>query len=101
MVSDGEAWRQIHRALDHGFAKEGCRRLTRKFPWEIEDFANQFVVMQELRHKADYDPSTVFAKSEVEIHISTVERTMRDFRSAPLSDGRNFCAYVLFRSRPS
>jgi len=42
------AWRQVYRALDHGFAKNSCRNqeFIKKFPKDIEDFANSFVSMQ-------------------------------------------------------
>ena len=38
------AWRQAYRALEHGHTKSRCidQRFIKKFPPEIEDFANQF-----------------------------------------------------------
>jgi uncharacterized protein (UPF0332 family) len=51
------AWRQVYRALDHNFAREACqKKAIRKFPKEIQDFANAFITMQKKRHNADYDP---------------------------------------------
>ena len=61
------AWRQAYRAVDHGHAKKQCKHqaVMRKFPAEIQDFANQFAEFQEKRHKADYDPSSKLTRHEV------------------------------------
>jgi uncharacterized protein (UPF0332 family) len=63
LVGTGQArkwpcWRHVHRALDHGFAKNACERVVNlNFPPEIVQFANAFIAMQEQRHNADYDPN--------------------------------------------
>lgn len=71
----------------------------RKFPKEIEDFANMFVSLQEKRHNADYDPHAKFTKSEVETDIVASIQAINTFKSAKITDRRAFCAYVLLRSR--
>lgn len=96
-----QAWRQTYRALEHGFAKNACRdNLTANFPDEIADFANIFVVMQEKRHAADYDPAIRLTKSEVDADIRSAERVIRRFQEAPARDRRAFAAHVLFKKRP-
>lgn len=98
--SDG-AWRQVYRALEHGNAKSRCNNsgMIKKFPKQIEDFANLFVQMQVKRHSADYDPFEIFVKSVVENDIDQVEQAIKDFNLAPKSDRLAFCAYVLLRER--
>lgn len=71
----------------------------KKFPKDIEDFANLFVRMQEKRHQADYDPFEVFFKSEVAQDIAEAEDVMARFATAAVSDRRAFAAYVLLRRR--
>jgi hypothetical protein len=95
------AWRQVYRALEHGPAREKCKQkeTIRKFPKEIEDFANMFVTMQEKRHEADYDPFARFAKSEVVVDIAAVEAAISKFRSVRLKHRRAFCAWVLLKNR--
>lgn len=95
------AWRQVYRALEHGLAKKNCknRAIIRKFPQDIEDFANAFVSLQEKRHSADYDPFSQFTKQEVRSDIAATRNTIERFRSTPVRDRRAFAAFVLFKSR--
>lgn len=96
-----EAWRQVYRALEHGFAKNTCRNgeIISKFPKGIEDFANMFVAMQEKRHKADYDPTVSFSKSAVRQDINAAEEAMHAFEVEHRRDRCAFAAYVLFKNR--
>jgi len=97
----GPAWRQTYRALEHGFAKAACKdSLVSRFPNEIEDFANNFVIMQEKRHAADYDPFIRLTKSEVVADIRAAKQSIDRFRIAPIKDRRAFAAHVLFKKRP-
>jgi len=98
-----EAWHQVYRALEHGTAKDRCKNsaMIKKFPREIEDFANTFVTFQNKRHDSDYDPSASFSKSSVISDIILVERTIKKFKAAKISDRRAFCAYVLLKKRAS
>lgn len=95
------AWRQIYRAVEHGTAKNSCKNqnIVKKFPKEIEDFANAFVSLQEKRHSADYDPFPSFSKLEIKNDISATRETIKAFRSSPIKDRRAFAAFVLFKIR--
>jgi uncharacterized protein (UPF0332 family) len=97
------AWKQVYRAIDHGAAKTACRdgAILTRFPKPIEDFANAFVTMQAKRLSADYDPTSKFTKSEVAQDIATVGRAIRAFNAEPRKDRVAFCAFVLFRRRPT
>lgn len=95
------AWRQTYRALEHGFAKAACKdAIVTKFPKAVEDFANNFVAMQEKRHAADYDPSIRLTKSEVVADISAAKEAITEFQKVPIKDRRAFAAHVLFKKRP-
>ena len=96
------AWRRVYRALEHGFAKNSCKNqtITKKFPKDIEDFANTFVSLQRKRHSADYDPFSQFTKLEVERDISATRDAIERFQSTPIKDRRAFAAFVLFKNRP-
>lgn len=96
-----EAWIQVYRALEHGAAKTACKNqgIIKKFPREIEDFANAFVTMQTKRHKADYDPSETLYKSSVIQDIANVRGVISGFQGVSVKDRRAFAAYVLFKTR--
>lgn len=95
------AWRQTYRALEHGFAKSACKDgLVSQFPKVIEDFASNFVALQEKRHLADYDPFIRLTKSEVTAAIATAKETIAAFQKEPAKDRRAFAAHVLFKKRP-
>jgi hypothetical protein len=83
------AWRQTYRAMEHGFAKGQCekRAIISKFPAEIRAFAQAFVILQERRQSADYDPSSVFQASEVEELIIRAEDVIAGLGRAPPSAG--------------
>ena len=100
-----QAWRQAYRALDHGEVKRKCTRgpgkpiLDTHFPRAIKDFASQFVKMQEIRHKADYDPFEPFTRSDVLQYVEETKAAIRDFENVPSRDRRAFAVFVLFKLR--
>lgn len=95
------AWRQVYRLLEHGLAKDACRntKLIARFPQGIQHFATHFVLLQEKRHAADYDPSAVFLKSDVIEAIDASEAVISSFNEVALKDRRAFAAHVLFKTR--
>ena len=95
------AWAQVYRALEHGATKSACKnhKVIKKFPREIEDFANAFVTMQAKRHKADYDPSEKLYKSSVRLDIANAKDVIERFQKSPVKGRRAFAAYVLFKTR--
>ncbi len=100
-IRSKHAWRQTYRALEHGFAKSACKDgIVARFPKAVEDFANNFVSMQEKRHAADYDPSIKLTKSEVVADVSAAKEAIVEFQKVPIKDRRAFAAHVLFKKRP-
>jgi uncharacterized protein (UPF0332 family) len=94
------AWKQTYRALEHGLSKKCCQHPSiQKFPQEIQDFADMFVVMQEKRHRADYDPDEKAYKSSVSVDLQSVKKVLLDFSDAPIEDRRAFAAFVIMKRR--
>jgi hypothetical protein len=94
------AWRQVYRALDHNEARTACARPeTSAFPESIQEFARQFVAMQEMRHKADYSAEGAYYRSDVAILIDEAEKVIEGFAKSPELDRRAFAAWVLFKMR--
>ena len=73
--------------------------MMEKFPREIRDFAELFVLMQEERHRADYDPDASFYKLYVRVRIVQAAIHIRRFNRAPSKDRRAFAVYVLLNLR--
>ena len=99
-----EAWRQVYRALEHGMGRRRCgdRNAISVFASEIRQFAQLFVQMQDLRHSADYDPtSEVPSRAEVIQYITEAENAIRKFPNSPIADRRAFAVHVLMGSRRS
>lgn len=95
-----DAWRLAYRAVDHRTAKDRCKaKLPDTLPMSLIGFAEAFVILQEQRHYADYDPRARFSRSEA---LSLVEMARRGVRAMQISDlkaRRAFAAYILFRPR--
>ena len=99
-----QAWRQAYRSLDHGQVKRRCterrsRDVLHRFPQAVQDFADQLVKMQRLRHLADYDPLEHFVRSEVSQLVEQTESVIGEFKQAERPDRRAFAVFVLFNLR--
>ena len=94
------AWGHVHRALEHGHAKNACAQTANLgFPNGIIEFANMFVALQEQRHNADYDPSIRYSRAETIQLIDAAELAINEFKSAPRPDRRAFAVLVLLKKR--
>ena len=94
-------WRQVYRALEHGYARAQCERSSSigAFPREIRAFAEQFVHMQSQRQSADYDPAATFLRFDVKKHVEETALTIAQFNAVSNMQKRAFAVYVLLRSR--
>ena len=94
-------WRQIYRALEHGYARRRCSdsAALAQFPQEIQLFAWHFAETQRLRHLADYDPDSNFTRRDLIQLINETERIVAAFNTAPADHRRAFAVHVLFRTR--
>lgn len=93
-------WARTYRTLDHGRARsQMISSAINRFPATIIDFAETFVYLQELRHDADYNPLSVFTRSETSAAISRAEAAVERFIETTNRDRRAFAAQVLFTTR--
>ena len=95
------AWRQTYRPLEYGLARNQCRNqaVMLRFPLEIQWFGELFVVMQQIRHHADYDPMATFSRFLVMRQIDQAEEAIERFNSVERGQRRAFAIYVLFGVR--
>jgi hypothetical protein len=94
------AWSHVYRALDHGFAKRACQQARGMgFPRDIVNFAELFILLQEERHRADYDPDIRYSRPETLAVISNIEKAISAFYKVPRRDRAAFAAQVLLKRR--
>ena len=98
------AWRQAYRALEHGYARSRCldQPTIERFPREVRKFAEKFVVLQEKRNEADYDPQAHEGRwrmSNVEEDIDAAADVIARFEAVPPRDRRAFAVFVLLKYR--
>lgn len=93
------AWVHVYRALDHGFARNACREVQ-NLPGSIIDCADEFIELQEVRHKADYDPGVRFTRAEALDWASRAEAAIATLRAAPRPDRKAFAVRLLLKRRP-
>jgi uncharacterized protein (UPF0332 family) len=96
-----EAWVRVYRSLDHGFAKSACREIRNSsLPPTILECARAFVELQEIRHKADYDPRATFTRAEALEWVNQAEVAIAGLRAAPRGDRKAFAVLILIKKRP-
>jgi uncharacterized protein (UPF0332 family) len=95
-----QAWTQVYRSLEHGVAKNSCVAAAKQgFPNGIVSFANTFVILQEERHRADYDPDSRYTRPEVLALISVSEQAVSMLKTAPRKDRRAFSVWALLQKK--
>ena len=95
-----KAWVEVYRGLNHGICKKSCKQASNvNFPDSIKEFADNFLQLQEARHRADYDPKCRFGKTDAETWYQIAKLSIESLRSANNYDKRAFSAWVLISSQ--
>ena len=92
------AWLQAYRAVNHGHAKGQCSNMG-KFPKDIQSFAASFVILQEKRHQADYDPVHKLKRADVLTQIRTAKLFIKKLKESPIKDRRAFAVWTVMQNR--
>jgi len=71
-----------------------------KFPNGILNFSETFILLQERRNEADYDPFRKFAKEEVLAYVERAKATIAELKDVPNLDLRAFAIYLLLKPLP-
>ncbi len=93
------AWTQTYRALDHGPAKNRIQGRLNEFAPAIRSFGSAFIILQDERHRADYDPDAEFTRFDTIRLIDRAEVVIIGFEASEPTQRKSFAAHVLFRSR--
>ncbi len=71
----------------------------KRFPEDIEDFADAFATLRERRRTADYGFRGSACESEAMRDVASAKAVIARFASAPIKDPRTLAAFVSFRTR--
>lgn len=95
-----KAWVEVYRGLSHGVCQKACGQASKvSFPDCIQLFADNFQQLQELRHKADYDPVAELEKKNAEFCLGLAQLSIQSLRSAGSVDKKAFATWVLISSQ--
>ncbi|QUJ76247.1 hypothetical protein KDD17_15285 [Sulfitobacter albidus] len=95
-----KAWVEVYRGLSHTVCQKACAQANKvAFPDCIHNFADNFQQLQELRHKADYDPGVKFEKKDAETWYQLAQLSIASLRSAENIDKKAFATWVLISSQ--
>ena len=98
---DSDAWRRVYRGIEHGRAKDEFNRNDiRRIHRDIGRIAEAFVQLQEARHAADYDPTTILTRrSDAEALIGAAETAIADIDALPPDIALELAACLIVRRR--
>ena len=91
-----------YRYIDHGNAKVRCLEVSNmptKFAPQIVLFARTFVLLQQGRVEADYDPRARFMKFEVVNLVDESEKAILALASTTPEEQRAFVIFVALRQK--
>lgn len=95
-----KAWAQVYRSLQHGDAKNACTQVENlKFSGHIVDLAKAFIALQELRHRADYDPEYRLQRADAITAIELAESAVERLKAASRKERRAFMVLLIFKRR--
>ena len=93
------AWTRTYRGLDHTTARREIQRNRQGFSVQGRHFANEFSVIQQLRHAADYDPTVRFTAQEVTAYLERAETAILRYTQAAPSERVHIATITLVRPR--
>jgi len=106
-------YRLLYRSFNHGRMKDVCKSLDVPFLKEtlrqqfgrsavsqgMREFANDFVTLQDARHRADYDLFAAFGLSESTAFIDLAENAMTGFDRVSPDEKADVLALMLSNVR--
>ena len=94
-----EAWTRTYRSLDHGPARQRMSQGTGMMEPGVQRFSAVFVLLQQQRRSADYDPHSRYSRNQVLTLIGAAETATEDLLSTAPAMRRPLTALVLLRER--
>ena len=96
------AWVQTSARWFTGFAKHACKEATEilGFSRSIVACSDEFVALQEARHKADYDPEVRFTCAVALNWVNRAEAAIKGLQATAREDQRAFAIQLLLKRWP-
>lgn len=96
-----DAWRRMYRGHSHSFMKDELKRSeTRQINVAFARIGTAFILLQENRHIADYDPWTPYRRrGDVQPLISAADAAIQDIDNLTPDLARQLGAIILFKNR--
>ncbi|MGJ4888839.1 hypothetical protein ACQR1Y_11625 [Bradyrhizobium sp. HKCCYLRH3099] len=110
-VRSSDRYRHVYRSIDHSTLRNLCDKLRKTSPKDIaiapsmgfgniSDFARIAVTLQELRHRAEYDPQPVLTALEARTAVSEARQAITWFTSSNDEQQKTFLVLLLsFKQR--
>lgn len=92
-----EHWVAAYRTLEHRQVRNKFNNRERMagFSNQVRDFARSFVDLQDLRHRADYDPEATFEPDEVLQLVGDARDVLAGFNAASERERRLLAVYLI------
>jgi hypothetical protein len=96
-----EVYAPIYRTLDHGRAKDVFKRISSQHGPQIAAIGQTFILLQERRHTADYDPAPFpFGRAETLDLIEQVRQAISQIERLADDEGLLVATQLIARTRP-
>ena len=94
-------WMRTYRALEHRQAYRQFRRIMSGtvFSQDIHALADAFVLLQEKRHLADYDPKASFALQDALFAIDLADYATNVIKNMSFKERKELSLWLLLRDR--
>ena len=92
-------WTRTYRATEQRSASDRMNRDAANTSPALQHFGATFSILQEHRHKADYDPEARFLRSDVVNLIVRAETAIQAFLAVSTAERRALATLVLLRGR--
>ena len=69
------------------------------FSLATQNFIETFAILQDARHRADYDPDAAISPQQVVMWIDSAEEAIEGFLSAPVDERKAVAVRALVRER--
>ena len=94
-----DSWARTYRSLDHGPARQRMSQGTGMMDPAVQRFAAVFVLLQQQRRSADYDPHSRYLRNQVLTLIGAAETATEGLLSTAPGARRPLAALALLRER--
>ena len=94
-----QAWNRAYRGMDHGAARRNLTQNVTNLTQASRQFIRIFALLQDARHRADYDPDENVTLQYATGWIDSAEEAIEGFMSAPVDERKAVAIRALVRER--